>query len=125
MTQNFSIDEFQCKCGCKMPADVHVNIVKLANNLQVLRNHLKRPITINSAYRCENHNRNIGGVPNSQHVQGKAADIVVKNLQPKQIQKAIDELILRGDMLQGGIGIYNTFTHYDIRKTKARWDYRN
>ena len=32
--------------------------------------------------------------------------------------------VIPGFMLQGGLGVYNTFVHYDIRKTKARWDYR-
>ena len=33
----------------------------------------------------------------------------------------IEELINEGLILQGGLGDYPTFTHYDIRKTKARW----
>ena len=124
MTANFDISEFQCHCGCKMPADVHVNITKLANQLQILRNKISKPITINSAYRCKQHNENIGGVPNSQHVQGKAADIAIKGVAPKNVAIIIEDLINKGDMLQGGLGVYNRFCHYDIRKTKARWDYR-
>lgn len=124
MTKNFKIEEFQCKCGCKMPADVHLNITKLANQLQVLRNHIDKPITVTNAYRCESHNRAVGGVKNSMHLFGKAADLQVKGMHPYTLNEAIDDLVNKGDMLQGGLGIYNTFCHYDIRKTKARWNYR-
>ena len=124
MTKNFKIQEFECKCGCDMPADVHVNIVKLAQQLQVIRDVIDKPIQVTNAYRCASHNKKIGGVPNSQHVQGKAADLKVKGLSPKHLSNLIDDMASKGEVLQGGIGIYPTFTHYDIRKTKARWDYR-
>ena len=123
MTKNFNIQEFQCKCGCKMPADVHNNIVKLANQLQTLRDAINKPITVTNAYRCESHNRAVGGVKNSMHLFGKAADLQVKGMHPYYLHETINDLINKGDMLQGGLGLYNTFVHYDIRKTKSRWDY--
>ena len=124
MTKNFNISEFECKCGCEMPPEVYSNIIKLANQLQILRDIVSKPIKINSAYRCEKHNKKVGGVKNSQHLLGKAADIQVKGYKPEILAGLIDELIYDGHMLQGGIGVYNTFVHYDFRKTKARWDYR-
>ena len=124
ITKNFNIKEFDCKCGCDMPDEVKHNIVKLATQLQTLRDFIGEPITINSSYRCEEHNKRVGGVSNSQHLLGKAADIKIKGLEPKYIANVIEVLIADGDMLQGGLGVYNTFVHYDIRKTKARWDYR-
>lgn len=124
ITKNFDLSEFECKCGCKTPDDVYVNIVKLANQLQTLRDVVNKPIKINSGYRCEQHNKDSGGVSSSQHLLGNASDIKVKGYITKNLSKLIDELISNGDMLQGGLGIYDTFVHYDIRKTKTRWDYR-
>ena len=121
LTKNFSHAEFQCKSGAQMPDDVKQNIQKLANSLQVLRDHLGKPITINSAYRSPEHNAKIGGVRNSQHVQGKAADIAVQGMTTRQVATEIEKLIASGQMLQGAIGIYPTFVHYDIRKNKVRW----
>jgi hypothetical protein len=46
----------------------------------------------------------------------------VKGMTPKQVLLVIERLIKEGKMMQGGIGVYNTFTHYDIRGTKARWN---
>jgi uncharacterized protein YcbK (DUF882 family) len=123
LTSNFSKAEFECKCGCEMPKEVLLNIQKLANQLQILRNKVGVSIKINSAYRCLKHNKSIGGVSNSQHVLGKASDVVISGFKPSKTFDLISELINDGDMLQGGLGAYNSFTHYDIRGKKARWNF--
>ena len=122
MTKNFKLKEFECKCGCDMPLEVYENIIKLASQLQFLRDYTGRPITINSAYRCPEHNAKVGGSKTSQHLLGKAADITIQSLKPIEVYALIEDLIDMGHMLQGGLGLYDTFVHYDIRKTKARWN---
>ena len=122
MTKNFKLKEFECKCGCDMPLEVYENIIKLASQLQFLRDYTGRPITINSAYRCPEHNAKVGGSKTSQHLLGKAADITIQSLKPAEVYALIEELIDMGHMLQGGLGLYDKFVHYDIRKTKARWN---
>jgi uncharacterized protein YcbK (DUF882 family) len=123
MTKNFKLKEFKCKCGCDMPLEVYENIIKLASQLQFLRDYTGRPITINSAYRCPEHNAKISGSSKkSQHMLGKAADITIQSLKPAEVYMIIEDLIDMGHMLQGGLGLYDTFVHYDIRKTKARWN---
>ena len=124
LTNNFFKSEFDSKDGAEMPEDVFYNIQKLANQLQVIRNYIGKGIKVNSGYRSPKHNKAIGGVKNSQHVLGKAADLVVRGIKPEQLAIIIERLINDGEILQGGIGIYNSFVHYDIRKIKARWDYR-
>lgn len=121
ITTNFSLEEFKCKDGSDIPQKELSNIIVLAKQLQVLRNKIGKSITINSAYRSPKHNAKIGGVKNSQHVKGKAADISVNGMSTKEVALVIEELIKKGQMLEGGIGIYPTFVHYDIRGTKARW----
>ena len=124
MTKNFNKSEFESKCGREMPEEVYHNVVKVANQLQYLRDYLGEPIRINSAYRSPEHNAKVGGVPKSQHLLGKAADIVVKGMKTEFLYQYIEDAISNGEMLQGGLGLYDTFVHYDIRGTKARWDYR-
>jgi len=97
------------------------NIQKLANQLQTLRNELGVPVIINIAYRPVFYEVSKGRSGTSQHTLGKAADITAQGLKPKYVAAKIEELISSGDMLQGGLGIYDTFVHYDIRKTHARW----
>ena len=124
LTAHFSKDEFDCTDGSEMPFEVLNNIIEVANNLEVLRAHFGAPITINSAYRSPVYNRSVGGAVNSQHLGGKAADVVIDGVTPDEVADAIDFLIEVGLMKEGGLGRYDTFTHYDIRGTKARWDYR-
>ena len=122
MTKNFSKHEFDSKDGVTMPRAVEVNIFRLAENLEILRNYIDCPIKINSGYRSPSWNAEIGGVNNSQHVKGNAADLVTLNFTPKQLYTIIEELIINGWMLEGGLGLYDTFVHYDIRGSRARWD---
>lgn len=128
LTENFNKREFDCKCGCEMPSSVFYEIEELANELQTIRDRFNAPIQINSAYRCLSHNKAIGGVSNSQHVLGKASDIVVKGYTSDEVADEL-EVMLEDECLfpfhLGGIGRYNTFTHIDIRPSKARWDNRN
>ena len=120
LTKNFSKHEFDSKDGAEMPLEVLQNIKKLAENLQVLRDELKTPITVNSGYRSPKHNAKIGA-KRSQHLLGNASDIVVEGHTPQEVAIVIEELIREGKMVQGCRKAYDTFTHYDIRQTKARW----
>ena len=121
LTRNFNLNEFASKDGADMPPEVFKNVALVAKNLQVLRDFVGQPIKVNSGYRSPAHNKSIGGASKSQHVKGKAADIVIKGHKPEVVAEIIIELIKDGKMSQGGIGVYNTFTHYDIRGTAARW----
>ena len=121
LTKNFSKSEFECKDGSEMPNDVFENIKVLAEQMQVLRDELGVPIHLTSAYRSPSHNRKAGGKSNSQHLYGKACDMQVKGMSPKKVYLTIERLIKEGKMLQGGLGLYNTFVHYDWRLTRARW----
>lgn len=124
ITKNFSKNEFDSKDGASMPDSVLKNIKCLAINLQVLRDSIDKPISINSGYRSPSHNKRVGGSPNSQHLKGNAGDLRVPGMKPIQLYKQIEKLIDEGVMLQGGLGLYDTFVHYDKRGTKARWDFR-
>lgn len=133
MTKNFSKNEFIISKFFDLKSqeavimlyneniEVQANIQKLANQLQVLRDYLKKPIKINIAYRPLFWELKQGRSGNSQHVLGKAADIRVKGVRPQKIANAIEHLISNGDMLQGGLKAYDKFVHYDFRGSKARW----
>lgn len=121
LTKNFHLDEFKCKDGTSVPLELRANIIELAVNLQVLRDYLGKPISINSAYRTPSHNKWIKAAKNSYHVKAMAADIKVEGFAPKDIASEIEHLIARGRMKQGGLKAYATFVHYDIRGLRARW----
>lgn len=121
LSANFHIREFKCKDGTKVPIELEANVKLLAEQLQALRDHIGIPIHLNSAYRTEAYNASIGGSPKSQHKLAKAADMVTQKYSPKQLANIIKKLIKEGKMMQGGVGLYLSFVHYDIRGTEARW----
>ena len=121
---NFQLKEFNSKDGAAMPFDVAQNVLELMMQLQVLRDHYGVPISINSGYRSPKHNKAVGGSKNSQHLLGKAADIVVEGVSPDDVADTIERLVKEGKMRIGGLGRYKNFTHVDIRENKARWDMR-
>ncbi len=121
LTDNFNQKEFDSKDGSTMPDEVLRNIELLSEQLQIIRDYTGKSITINSGYRSPEHNKSIGGVSNSQHVKGKAADIVIDGMKPADTYALIEYLNDKGVIKIGGLGHYNTFTHVDIRKNKARW----
>ena len=121
LTTHFHIREFKCKDGSKVPEALEANVKLLAEQLQVLRDYIGIPIHLNSAYRTEAYNASIGGSPKSQHKLAKAADLVTSKYTPKQLANIIKKLITQGKMMQGGVGVYPSFVHYDCRGTEARW----
>lgn len=121
ITEHFKISEFDCHDGTRVPETYYENLKELCENLEVLRLHIHRPINISSGYRTPAHNVKEKGSPKSQHLTASAADIWVKHLTPHELFTIIEYLIHDGKMKDGGLGCYETFVHYDIRGTKARW----
>ena len=123
LSEHFSIDELN-KHKFDMPDEVLDNLKMLVVQLEIIRAHFNAPVIINSGYRNLEYNRNIGSKDTSQHVKGTAADIVIKDVSPDEVADAVEFLISTGMLKEGGVGRYNTFTHYDIRGTRARWNYK-
>jgi len=122
LTKNFTREEFDCNDGTKVPEKYMCNLQLLANNLQVLRDEIGEPVLITgSGYRTPSWNKKVGGAKHSQHLTASAADINVKNYTPLELSVFIENLISEGKMMQGGLGVYKGFVHYDVRGVKARW----
>jgi hypothetical protein len=122
LTENFYLDEFHSKDGTPVPEEFVKNFKDVATQLEIIRNHFgSRPITIHSGYRTAQHNRAVGGVPNSYHKIGMAADFSILNTPAKEVQKEVKKLIQKGVIVAGGLGSYNSFTHYDIRGHFKAW----
>ena len=113
LSPNFKVSEFRCKDN----SDVIFIAPALVDILQAIRNHYGKAVNINSAYRTPTYNKKVGGATYSQHLYGTAADIRINGVKPKDLAAYIETLMPN----YGGIGIYPTFVHVDIRKTKSRW----
>lgn len=111
---NFKVNEFACSDGSD-PVFISPELVKL---LQQIRDHFGAPVTINSGWRSPTKNKAVGGSQNSQHLYGMAADITVKGVEPKKVYAYADSML----PYTGGVGLYSTFVHVDVRTVKSRWN---
>jgi len=114
LSANFKVSEFACHDG----SDTVLISEELVALLQKIREHFGKAITINSGYRTTAWNTKNGGAPKSQHLLGKAADITVAGVTPLEIAQYAEFLGA------GGIGLYQSFTHIDVRDVRTRWDSR-
>ena len=109
LSEHFSREEFACHhCG-ELPEQGISQA--LLDGLEKLRTAIgNEPIYISSGYRCAKWNRANNGVPNSDHMKGKAADIYVTGM-------SAYELGLQCQNIFDGVGIYeeDDFVHVDMR----------
>lgn len=114
----FSPEELMCHgagqghCDCGVDTAGYVS-PRLLEFLDRLRENIGGPLEISCAYRCPAHNAAVGGVANSQHVYGTAADIQTPNYEhcntPEQLLWYCEQLPF------DGIGLYEWGCHVDIR----------
>ncbi len=115
ISAHFQVKEFHSKNDRADLVKVDERLIELLENI---REYTGKPVIINSGYRSAAYNATIkNAAKNSQHVQGKAADIRITGVTPAKVAE-IAECYLGSS---GGIGIYSTFTHVDVRKSCARW----
>ncbi len=118
VSKNFNRSEFACqgKDCCGGAAPIHPDLLA---GVQALRDLVERPLHINSGFRCPKHNSAIGGVKNSYHMLAMAADIAVPSgMTPDDFAAFAEQVFV---FHNGGIGIYASWIHVDIRKEKTRW----
>ncbi len=123
ITEHFAEHEFACQCYRHEVRDGyrvldHVIDKRLVDLLERIRERVGEPVHISSGYRCPEHNAEVGGVPNSQHVLGTAADIWCDSTSVDQLADIARE---EG---AGGVGRYygQGFVHVDVRDYEADWD---
>ena len=121
LTKNFSRKEYDCPCcGLNKVSPV------LAEYVQIVRNGVGVQVTIISGTRCAEHNAHVGGVPDSAHLEGLAADIQAKGYSGRSLGELIKTLWKSGKLpeLQYCYLIKNSNSvHIDIDSSKKnqRW----
>ncbi len=118
LSENFSRYEFRCH-HCSL-VGVDIELIPVLEDLRAWAGDI---VHIISGFRCAEWNASpsVGGGRLSFHLTGRAADIKAAGKTPNQVQK----YLLRKYPDKYGIGMYNTFTHIDVRSTKGRWDERS
>ena len=108
--KHFMEKEFRCKCCKELPLSAKANIEALvANVLDPAREKLGKPIIVNSGFRCQKHNFEVGGVTNSQHMAGEAADICCED------NKLLKQVIVENGKFDQLIE-YPTFLHVSWKR---------
>lgn len=93
------------------------NLTRLAQTLEQVRALLGKPITVNSAFRSIAVNAAIGGVPTSEHCDGRAADIICPAYgNPYQVAQAILNSGIEFNQL---ILEYGAWVHISVPKVGA------
>ena len=121
LSTHFSASEFECSCGCKYgtrPGDVSIELLHL---LELIREEYGMPMHITSGCRCAVWNAHVGGVANSAHTRGTAADISCSGGTNRR--KLMDLAVMS---YASGIGIARTFVHVDVCDVLPRpsaWSY--
>ena len=113
LSSNFKVSEFACKDG----SDAVLVAPRLVMVLQTIRDHFGTAVTISSGYRTPQYNATVGGVAQSQHCYGTAADIKVSGQKPETVAAYARKIMPDW----GGVGKYSSFTHIDVREGKADW----
>lgn len=112
-TRNFNIQEFRSHDNGSLPTGGMDPALLL--NLELLRWKLGNvSIVINSGYRTPAYNKRVGGIANSNHIKGNAADI-------RAIGVAASEVHKHAVQIFNGVGKYRNFTHVDTDKKRVHF----
>ena len=119
----FTRKEFRCPCKrCGgFPVEPEETMVFVVNEI---RRRAGVPISIvdsgGSGIRCKEHNAEVGGVANSEHLYGRAADLH-SSLHPSRLKQIAEQVTAEMIPGKGGIGLYSWGIHVDTGKY-SRWN---
>lgn len=109
----FKDEEMRCWCCGELPPFVRANIEALVREvLDPAREKLGKAVTVTSGYRCQKHNRAVGGSVNSQHLYGEAADITAGS--PEDNMRLVRLIVKNGRWDQ--MILYRSFIHVSWKK---------
>lgn len=117
----FNREEFRCQCKGKycdgFPEEPEEELVRVCNEI---RRRLGVPVEIvtagGSGVRCATHNANVGGVANSNHLYGKAADLH-SDKSPQEMYRVAEEVL--GST--GELGLYGWGIHVGVNCKYSRY----
>lgn len=113
LSAHFEVREFACGDG----SDAVLVAPRLVMVLETIRSHFCAPVVIHSGYRTPQHNAKVNGAAHSQHCYGMAADVTVRGHTPAEVAAFARSIMPDW----GGVGVYDSFCHIDVREAKADW----
>ncbi|MDR0249202.1 MAG: LysM peptidoglycan-binding domain-containing protein [Oscillospiraceae bacterium] len=118
LAPHFAVREFACPATDEVLVDEW-----LPAALELMRGYIgDKPLRVTSGYRSPAYNAAVkGAAQNSQHILGTAADVTSAGVPPLTLCRAAEAALERLD-IPGGIGLYDSFCHVDMRERRARWE---
>jgi uncharacterized protein YcbK (DUF882 family) len=127
LSPNFTVEEFDCRDGTKVSSREYNGLEYLCRTyLEPLRKKYGT-VTVNSGYRTASYNARIGGASQSYHIydqhdgNDQAADITCRKGGPRDWHRTLNWIRQNKRNGRGGLGLYSTFCHVDIRDYQADW----
>lgn len=127
LSAHFTVEEFDCHDGTKVSPREYNGLAYLCKvYLEPLRKKYG-PVTVHSGFRTVSYNRSVGGASNSFHIypqhdgNDQAADVSCSKGNPRDWHATLNAIRNRKRNGKGGLGLYETFVHVDIRDYKADW----
>lgn len=121
ITHNIYRWEVACKCGCgydSLDYDTAVYVQGACDRFAIDMGHSRSVLSISSGCRCRSWNIHEDGSFGSHHLFARALDHDILGVTPKELYEYYDKKF-KGKF---GIGLYNTFVHFDTRSGRpARW----
>ncbi len=116
-------EELACRDGSPYPLDFRADgrLAVLVAEFEALRKECG-PLLVNSAYRTPQWNARVGGKPDSQHLHGRALDLVPVQCGVDDLYRAAKERSKLGKL--NGIGLYKCFVHVDVRPSHLLIEWR-
>lgn len=126
-SEHFELEEFMCRDGTPYPKEwIQDRLEPLVACLEKIRTKFDSPIYITSAYRTKEYNQKMSGAKHSLHCEGLAVDFKVANIGSELVYRMVDRMINKEEIPDGGLGLYPTWVHYDLRgiigMEPARWN---
>lgn len=116
LSEHFTVDECRCKhCGKNWTEQ---RLIDLAEQVRAFLGGY--PMIVHCVCRCRDHNRAVGGSPNSQHMYGRAMDFHINQLTPWTIYTRLLDGARRGQLPDlHGLGVYSWGIHIDSRNASG------
>jgi uncharacterized protein YcbK (DUF882 family) len=127
LSKHFTVEEFDCKDGTRVQRRDYNGLEYLCRTyLEPLRKKYGR-VTVHSGYRTRAHNASVGGASQSFHCytihdgNDQAADVSCSRGTPRDWHRTLAAIRRKKRNGKGGLGLYRTFVHVDLRDFAADW----
>ena len=127
LSPHFTVEEFDCHNGAKVKSRDYNGLEYLCKQfLEPLRKKYGR-VKINSGYRPRAYNASIGGASQSYHNydihdgNDQACDLTCAKGRPSDWHRTLNAIRNKKRNGKGGLGLYKSFVHVDIRDYKSDW----